>query len=59
MLDGQRQYEAAEHERDDIIHVRFCNVVGRSDPEDREEEERGHGCDGHGDGIGEPPQEHP
>ena len=59
VLDRQSEHEATEHERDDVVHVRFGDIIGGSKSEEREEEERRHGRDGHGHSLVDPPQEHP
>lgn len=59
VLDGKREYEAPQHKGDHVVHVRMGHAVGRGDPKDGEEEERGHGGYGHRDCLGEPPLEHP
>jgi hypothetical protein len=59
VLDGEGEDEAAEDERDDVVHVGLGDGVGAGDAEEREEEERRHGCDGERHGAGDPPEEHP
>lgn len=59
MLNSKSKNKASKNKGDDIIHVSPCHVICGSYPEEREEEERGHGGYGHGDGLGEPPGEHP
>jgi hypothetical protein len=59
VLDGEREDEAAEDERDDVVHVGLGDGVGAGDAEEREEEERRHGRDRQRHGAGDPPEEHP
>ena len=59
VLDGEREDEAAEDERDDVVHVGLGDGVGGGDAEEREEEERRHGGDGQRDGARDPPEEDP
>jgi hypothetical protein len=59
VLDGEREDEASEDERDDVVHVGLRDGVGGGDAERREEEERRHGRDAERHGIRDPPQEHP
>lgn len=59
LLDGQSESEAAQNQSNGVIHIRLGHDVGGSKAEEWEEEERGKGSNGHGDGIGEPPEEDP
>lgn len=59
VLYGQGKSEAAQNQCNGVIHIGLGHDVGGGKAEEREEEERGKGSDGHGDGIGEPPEEDP
>ena len=57
VLDGEREDEAAEDVRDDVVHVGLGDSVGGGDAEEREQEERRHGGDGERHGARDPPEE--
>jgi hypothetical protein len=59
VFDGESEYEAAEDERDDVVHVGLGDGVRGGDAEQREEEERRHGGDGQRHGARDPPEEDP
>lgn len=59
MLNSKSKYKTSKNKGDDIIHVRVGHIIGGGYPKDREKEERRHRGDRHGDGLREPPCEHP